>query len=80
MEVYQEKPSIITVQVMHGAETATRYVVGKSFDEVLSMIEPGEPVAAPKAKKARKARRTKKEMAAAAKPEAPVKDKVWGGA
>ncbi len=56
--VYQEKPNIVTVQITDDTGTAERFVVGKSLDEVISLIEPEAPCAGPKVKKARKPRRT----------------------
>ena len=62
--VYQEKPNIVTVQITDDTGTAERFVVGKSLDEVIALIEPESPCAGPKPKKKdRKPRRTKAEMA-----------------
>jgi hypothetical protein len=64
--VYQEKPNIVTVQISDDTGTAERFVVGKSLDEVIALIEPTAPCAGPgkKPKKDRKPRRTKAEIAA----------------
>lgn len=56
--VYQEKPNIVTIQITDDTGTAERFVVGKSLDEVISLIEPEAPVAGAKAKKKYKPRRT----------------------
>lgn len=62
--VYQEKPNIVTVQIVDSTGTAERFIVGKSLDEVISLIHPEAPCAGPKPKKKdRKPRRTKAEMA-----------------
>lgn len=60
--VYQEKPNIVTIQITDDTGTAERFVVGKTLDEVLSIIQPEAPVAGRDAKKPRKARRSRSEM------------------
>lgn len=68
--VYQEKPNIVTVQISDATGTADRFIVGRSLDEVIAIIEPESPCAGPKPKKKdRKPRRTKAEIAAAKKAE-----------
>lgn len=61
--VYQETPNIVAVQINDSTGTATRFIVGKSLDEVIALIDPAAPCAGPKPKKKdRKPRRTKAEM------------------
>lgn len=62
--VYIEKPNIVTVQMSDATGTADRFIVGKSLDEVIAIIQPEPPCAGPKPKKKdRKPRRTKAEIA-----------------
>ena len=84
MSVYQERPNVVEVSFADEHGTAVRYVVGKTLDEVIAIIEPEAPVAGP-AKASRRARRTKAEMAeSVAKPlaeavasEDKVRDRTW---
>ena len=88
--VYQEKPNIVEVTMKDKTGTAVRFVVGKTLDEVIAIIEPEAPTAGRAMPKTRK-RRTRAEMAAAEapvyEPEAPTtevppphrasKEKAW---
>ena len=63
--VYQEKPNVVTVGLSDKTGTAERFVVGKTLDEVLAILDPGSAasvVAAPT--KGKRHRRTKAELAA----------------
>lgn len=63
--VYQETPNIVSVQINDSTGTATRFIVGKSLDEVIALIDPAAPCAESKPKKKdRKPRRTKVDIAA----------------
>ncbi len=83
MNVYQENPNIVELTIKDKTGAATRFVVGKTLDEVIAIIEPEAPFAGATTKKARKPRRTKAQMAEAEAPydpavEAPGKrDKAW---
>lgn len=61
--VYQEKPNIVTIQITDDTGTAERFIVGRSLDEVIAIIQPEAPCAGPKPKKKdRKPRRTRAEI------------------
>lgn len=63
--IFHTLPNIVTVQISDANGTAERFVVGKTLDEVISIIEPEAPVGGRSAKKARKPRRTRAEMSEA---------------
>lgn len=54
--VYQEKPNIVEVSIKDSTGTAMRFVVGKSLDQVIQIIEPDVALVKFVAKKERKPR------------------------
>lgn len=66
MKVFKEEPIIVKVVISQEAiGSEERYIVGKSFDEVITLVEQLMEVESAPAKKARKKRQTKVKMAAA---------------
>ena len=91
--IYDSPPNQVSIEMKDESGEAQRFVVNKTLDEVIAVIEEAfgaPPVAAPAPKKARKPRRTKQQMQAAEAPHEPeaasqeappphktVREKAW---
>ena len=62
--VYAEKPNVVTVEMSDDTGTAQRFVVGKTLDDVIALVDPMAAVAAGVVAptKEKRHRRTKAEM------------------
>ena len=71
--LYQEKPNIVKIVMSDASGTAERYSVGRTLDEVISVVEDvGEVDKPAQVKKPRAKRRTKAEIEAAKQDDPPA--------